>query len=127
MADVPAYRWNEHWRVKYTFPFCLCRRLQVASRIIAVMLGRLRMSIVDCRAAYETLSRQSFTPLHSKVNVVASAIGLWSADAAFDVKELEKSIRQVIKENLKHGESDPDFALLKEDDAIDQCSKACKV
>ncbi|KFY41719.1 hypothetical protein V494_02825 [Pseudogymnoascus sp. VKM F-4513 (FW-928)] len=95
--------------------------------IIAVMLGRLRMSIADCRKAYEEISKQAFTPLHSKANIVASAFGLWKVGSTFDEKELEKAIKDVIKVSMKHGDSDPYQALLHEDEAADETKRACKV
>ena len=47
------------------------------------------------------------------MNFVASAIVPRSTSATFDVKKLEKSIRAVIKANLKHGKNDPALALLR--------------
>jgi len=85
------------------------------------------MSLADCRVAYEALSKQAFTPLHYQANFFASIRGLWSAGPSFDVKELENAIHTVIRDNLKHGESDPDQALLKETEVGDEFSSPCKV
>ncbi|KFY16292.1 hypothetical protein V492_01439 [Pseudogymnoascus sp. VKM F-4246] len=103
------------------------RGLPRSLRIIAVMLGRLRMSIADCRKAYEEISKQAFTPLHSKANVVASAFGFWKVGSTFDEKELEKAIKDVIEVSMKHGDSDPYKALLHENEEADETKRACKV
>ncbi|KAE9364538.1 FabD/lysophospholipase-like protein [Stipitochalara longipes BDJ] len=95
--------------------------------IIAVMLGRLRMSIADCRKAYEEISQQAFTPLHSKANFVVSAFSFWNVGSTFDEKELEKAIKEVIGTSLKHGDSDPNRALLQENEEIHDIKRPCKV
>lgn len=53
--------------------------------------------------------------------------GLWSAGPSFDVKELENTIRTVIRDNLKHGGSDLDQALLKETEVGHEFSSPYKV
>lgn len=58
----------------------------IKSRLIAVMLGRLRLTIEDCIEHYKELSTKAFTkhrtihPLH----------------AHFDTGELEKAIKSVV-------------------------------
>lgn len=88
----------------------------MAASIIAIMLGRLRMSVEDCRTAYEKLSKQAFTPLKSKMNVLANLGVFWSAGPTFNVVELERAIISVIEENLEKNlednERDPTAALL---------------
>lgn len=101
-------------------------------RIIAVMLGRLRMSIADCRKAYKQLSKQAFTPLHSKANILARVSGFWNVSGGtFDERELEKAIKSVVASSLKHGDPDPDpdpdRALLQETEHANGPGKPCKV
>jgi len=45
------------------------------------------MILNDCRAAYEELSKDAFTPLHSKLNIAAAGWGIWKGSATLDVEK----------------------------------------
>ena len=96
-------------------------------RIIAIMLGRLRMTMSECRAAYENLSEKAFTPVHSKAHIVAAGRAFWKGSATFDVTKLESAIRQVLAENQQNIQNHPLKALLKEDEPSAGEARACKV
>lgn len=61
------------------------------SRIIAIMLGRLGMTVDDCIQAYRGLAKLAFTP-KSGINVPGPPNGQFSA------KALEAAIKRVIRE-----------------------------
>jgi hypothetical protein len=93
--------------------------------IIAIMLGRLRMSLEQCRAAYEELSETAFTPLRSSLNIPMVGWNLWSAGATFDVKKLEDAILAVIAKNKSIGDT-PKNALLHEPVSEEGTIQPCK-
>ncbi|KAJ4323146.1 hypothetical protein N0V94_002032 [Neodidymelliopsis sp. IMI 364377] len=79
--------------------------------LIAVMLGRLRMSVADCIAAYLSLSERVFRKTRHRVTMKAQIQG------RFDSEELARAIREVVaKQGLRED------ALLK-----DESKTACKV
>jgi hypothetical protein len=81
------------------------------ARLIAIMLGRLKMSIDEAIDAYLSLSSQVFEKKAHRVTIKGKLQG------RFDSKELEKVVKEIVE---KHGlEAE---ALLK--DAPDA---ACKV
>jgi len=88
--------------------------------IIAIMLGRLRMRIADCREAYESLAAEAFKPLNYAFRPVHRLRDKFNAAPEFDVHALEGAIRKVL---AKYGaEGHPDGGLLK-----DTVLQACKV
>lgn len=60
-------------------------------RIIAIMLGRLGMSVDECIRAYRKMAERAFTPKRTSV-LPASPSGTFSATA------LEAAIRDTVKE-----------------------------
>ena len=60
-------------------------------RIIAIMLGRLGMSVHECLNAYKKMAQKAFTPKH-RIHLPAVPSGAFSATA------LEGAIKAVIKE-----------------------------
>jgi hypothetical protein len=83
----------------------------LTSSLIAVMLGRLRMSVADCIAAYLSLSERVFRKTRHRVTMKAQIQG------RFDSEELARAIREVVaKQGLRED------ALLK-----DESKTACKV
>ena len=60
-------------------------------RIIAIMLGRLGMTVDDCIRAYRNVAQQAFTPKRTKI-IPASPTG------AFSAKALEAAIKQTVRE-----------------------------
>ncbi|OXV07447.1 hypothetical protein Egran_04789 [Elaphomyces granulatus] len=85
--------------------------------LLAIMLGRLRMSLDDCEAAYLNISRRIFQPIRHRANKIGQAVDFLQANGKFDAAKLEDCIKEILAE-LK---MDQDM-LLKEDD-----DKACKV
>jgi hypothetical protein len=79
--------------------------------LIAVMLGRLRMSVADCITAYLSLSDRVFRKTRHRVTVKGQVQG------RFDVEELARAVREVVKQ-----QDLPENALLK-----DAPEAACKV
>ena len=73
--------------------------------IIAIMLGRLRMSLEDCEMAYLALSRKIFTPKRQKGNLVGKGKDFLTADGKFDARVLEEEIIKLLK-NLPDSDED---------------------
>ncbi|KAB2098622.1 hypothetical protein AG0111_0g13152 [Alternaria gaisen] len=79
--------------------------------LIAVMLGRLRMSVADCITAYLSLSDRVFRKTRHRVTVKGQVQG------RFDADELARAVREVVKQ-----QGLPEDALLK-----DAPEAGCKV
>lgn len=60
------------------------------------MLGRLRMSISQCRAAYEELASEAFQPVNYSHHPLKKVKDKLQANPQFDVGALESAIRKVI-------------------------------
>ena len=70
--------------------------------LIAIMLGRLKMSIEECRDAYLELSKQAFTPVTWFPLVVNSVLpSSWSIRPRFDSKALELGIKNLVVQVLR--------------------------
>ncbi|KAM5370882.1 hypothetical protein ACJZ2D_008315 [Fusarium nematophilum] len=78
--------------------------------LIAIMLGRLRMSIPECIDRYKELSAQVFKPKRQH-NILGKAKDLWKLDGAFDALALEAATRKVIQD----AGMDPSEHLLERD------------
>ncbi|KAI0973461.1 acyl transferase/acyl hydrolase/lysophospholipase [Xylaria arbuscula] len=65
--------------------------------IIAIMLGRLEMTVDACIKAYKRVAAQAFTPKYGKI-LPASPRG------AFSAKSLESVMKQIIRENCVENE-----------------------
>ena len=85
--------------------------------LLAIMLGRLRMSLDDCEAAYLNLSREIFTPTRSTANVPGKVFDFLQANGKFDSRPLERSIATILR-----GQGKSEDELLKETD-----QDSCKV
>lgn len=85
-------------------------------RIIAIMLGRLRMSLDECQAAYTHLSETIFTPVHNPADP-RRLYKYLKASGKFENAPLENSIKSTIWSKQLHED-----ALLKDRDP-----DACKV
>lgn len=82
--------------------------------LIAIMLGRLRMSRAACEEAYIRLSDEIFSP-HRRTMDPRRLTDLVNAEGKFDASILERFVMQKIREaGLEQN------ALLK-DDRIDAC------
>jgi hypothetical protein len=62
------------------------------SSLLAIMLGRLKMDIDECIAAYTDMSDRIFRKKHHRVRVRTGEI-----QGRFDTEELERSIKEIIK------------------------------
>ena len=85
-------------------------------RIIAIMLGRLRMSLDECQSAYTHLSQTIFTPVHNPVDP-RRLYKYLKASGKFENAPLEDSVKSTILSKQLHED-----ALLKDKDP-----DACKV
>ncbi|KAL6406095.1 phospholipase [Ilyonectria robusta] len=79
--------------------------------LIAIMLGRLRMTVDECITAYTSLSDKVFEKKSRRVKINGKLQG------RFDTAALEQAVKQILTDN-GHGED----ALLK-----DPSNTACKV
>lgn len=79
--------------------------------LIAIMLGRLRMTVDDCIGAYTSLSNRVFEKKGYPVNIKGKI------RARFDTAELERAIEQIVED----GGFDSDTLLKDSSDA------SCKV
>ncbi|ORY62120.1 acyl transferase/acyl hydrolase/lysophospholipase [Pseudomassariella vexata] len=70
--------------------------------LIAIMLGRLRMSVQECIDAYQSISETVFQPKRSRLNVLGKGKDLWTLEGAFDADELAKAMRDIV---VKTGEA----------------------
>lgn len=85
------------------------------------MLGRLRMSITQCREAYEKLASEAFLPVNYSLRPLRKITDKYQAKPEFDVRALENAIRKVIATHETPGAS-VDDSLLK-----DMPSSSCKI
>jgi hypothetical protein len=79
--------------------------------LIAVMLGRLKMSVGDCITAYLSLSDRVFRKTRHRVTVKGQVQG------RFDAEELVQAVKEVVKQQGLQ-----ENVLLK-----DESATACKV
>ena len=67
--------------------------------LLAILLGRIRMALDDCEAAYLRLSESIFTPKRTELNLLDRAKDKWKASGKFDHKGLESFVVDVIIES----------------------------
>lgn len=65
--------------------------------LIALMLGRLRMSVKDCIKAYKEMSKEIFTPSQRTVNLAGRSIDFLHARGRFKSEPLGNSIKQMLR------------------------------
>jgi hypothetical protein len=70
----------------------------VKNSLIAVMLGRLKMSAEECKQAYLRLSERIFRPKRTGAGLIHRGKDLWQAKGRFDSKELEDAIKETIED-----------------------------
>ena len=66
--------------------------------LVAIMLGRLRMSVRDCEAAYLRLSERIFESKRSKVDLLSRSKDFLLANGRFDSQKFEDVIKEMMKE-----------------------------
>jgi patatin-like phospholipase/acyl hydrolase len=64
--------------------------------LLAIMLGRLRMSLDECEKKYLQLSEKIFTPARSRGNVVGKGYDLLQANGKFKSEPLESTIQEIL-------------------------------
>ncbi|KAF2269767.1 FabD/lysophospholipase-like protein [Lojkania enalia] len=65
--------------------------------LIAIMLGRLRMTVNECIDTYKVLSQRIFSPVHSKANIPARAITKLKAEGKFESQPLEQVVKEICR------------------------------
>jgi patatin-like phospholipase/acyl hydrolase len=83
--------------------------------LLAIMLGRLRMSVEDCEDAYAQLSDAIFTPRRNRANIPGRALDFLKANGKFDERPLE----EILKRKIADAGLDADELL--EDARPDSC------
>ena len=66
-----------------------------------MMLGRLKMNLADCQAAYLQLSERIFNPRRHKRNYAGQAKDFLLANGRFDSEELEAAIKEILVDRCK--------------------------
>lgn len=64
-------------------------------RLIAIMLGRLQMTVDECISAYLTLCDEVFTPQRSSWNILGQASDAWYLQGRFDSQALEAGVKRI--------------------------------
>ncbi|RPA79808.1 FabD/lysophospholipase-like protein [Ascobolus immersus RN42] len=82
--------------------------------LLAIMLGRLRMSIDECEDAYLQLSRRIFTPARKDVDVAGRVYDFLKANGKFDAKPLEEIVKHLL---IERGLSEDELLLDKDEDS----------
>ncbi|KAH0553145.1 hypothetical protein GP486_006670 [Trichoglossum hirsutum] len=83
--------------------------------IIAIMLGRLHMTLEECKKAYIQLSKTIFTARHPRSKVIRKPYDLWNVNSKFDSTALEAAIKTEIGRKLSSS-SKPEDELLSDQD-----------
>ena len=65
------------------------------------MLGRLRMTVKDCREAYRVLSNDVFQAKHYIAEPWFKMPWNWQLKGRFDTEALEKGIKRIVVEALR--------------------------
>ena len=86
-------------------------------RLIAVMLGRLKMDVQSCIDAYVEMSSAIFEPKKHKLNIPGRATNFVLVRGKFDSEKLAQKIRDTIT-RYSNDEAD---ARLAEDDPDPKC------
>ena len=73
--------------------------------LMAIMLGRLRMSVQEAIDAYLDLSKRVFAPKH-RHNLVAGLLNVANTRGKCDSAALEAAIKEVIEKSLGVGHKD---------------------
>lgn len=97
MAVLRFYGRHKYWRVCNISTFRSLVLIESLS-IIAIMLGRLRMTIPECIEAYTELSKAIFTPRRSS-SIPIGAVEYLNGNGKFDSETLEKQIKAQIKKS----------------------------
>lgn len=66
------------------------------TRLIAIMLGRLEMSVADCIVAYQHISRQAFRPTFC-TKYMPRAMRTITGRSMYDSQHLEDAVKDIIQ------------------------------
>jgi predicted acylesterase/phospholipase RssA len=66
--------------------------------LLAIMLGRLRMSIDTCEAAYADFAADIFTPRRRRANLLGQSIDFLKVNGKFDEEPLERNLKRFIED-----------------------------
>jgi hypothetical protein len=94
--------------------------------LIAIMLGRLKMTIAECEAAYDEISQRIFGKKHS-----GETMAFITGGYQYLSEPLVEAVRKLVEEKLSRAEgkpderADPDALLLDANNTPD--TDACKV
>jgi hypothetical protein len=83
------------------------------SRIIALMLGRLRMDIQECIDKYIELSSAAFMPKRAKSNIFSKLKDKWEVNGKYRADILAQEMRRVVGNSLES--KDPESKILDPD------------
>ncbi|KAF1960040.1 FabD/lysophospholipase-like protein [Byssothecium circinans] len=67
--------------------------------LIAIMLGRLKMTVNESIEAYKTLSRRIFTPVRSRGNIGGRALTTLRAEGKFESEPLEQVVKEMCRDH----------------------------
>lgn len=67
-------------------------------RLIAIMLGRLRMGVTECIDKYLQLSASAFTRKRNKINVMGKGKDLWTVNGKYRSESLVEEFRAAASE-----------------------------
>ena len=79
--------------------------------LIALMLGRMRLTVDECIAAYQQLSPKIFTKIHHRINLSSG-----ETQGRFDHKALEDGVKKLLVTYNRSAE-----ALLKDPPELSSC------
>jgi hypothetical protein len=65
---------------------------------LAIMLGRLRMTIDQCEEKFLEFSKEIFTPVGSEANSSDQVSDFFQANGKFSTQALEDSIKRIVRE-----------------------------
>jgi hypothetical protein len=91
----------------------------MSGRIIAIMLGRLRMDVQTCIDKYIELSSAAFIPKRHKASLLRLR-DKWEVKGKYAAERLVKEIRQTVQDNTQ--DNDPETKLFDPDP-----SQSCRV
>ncbi|KAL2760120.1 hypothetical protein ACRALDRAFT_1073881 [Sodiomyces alcalophilus JCM 7366] len=66
--------------------------------IIAIMLGRLRMTLDECHDAYIQLAKSIFKPKRYRYDIFSRTVDFLSAKERFDSSKFEQVVRKILRE-----------------------------
>jgi cell shape-determining protein MreC len=110
MQFFPYDRWYEHRRVHlYAVSMQIVDFLKLTStiaRLIAIMLGRLEMTVDECIDAYVSMMDAVFKKKKHRFKNVRGEL-----QARFDTRELEEAMKKIIKNSKSNTKRQEDLPM----------------